>query len=41
MSWKNFTGYYVYTYLDKNLKPYYVGIGCKNRVVAKQEEKHI
>lgn len=35
MSWKTFTGYYVYTYLDENLKPYYVGMGCKNRVVAK------
>lgn len=35
MSWKNFTGYYVYTYLDENLKPYYVGMGCKNRVIAK------
>jgi hypothetical protein len=35
MSWKNFTGYYVYTYLDENLKPYYVGMGCKKRVIAK------
>ena len=35
MSWKNFTGYYVYTYLDENLTPYYVGLGCKNRVIAK------
>jgi len=35
MSWKNFTGYYVYTYLDENLTPYYVGMGCKNRVIAK------
>ena len=35
MSWKNFTGYYVYTYLDESLKPYYVGMGCKNRVIAK------
>lgn len=35
MSWKNFIGYYVYTYLDENLKPYYVGMGCKNRVIAK------
>jgi hypothetical protein len=35
MSWKNFKGYYVYTYLDDNSKPYYVGMGCKNRVVAK------
>lgn len=35
MSWKNFTGYYVYTYLDENLKPYYVGMGCNNRMIAK------
>lgn len=35
MSWKKFTGYYVYTYLDENLNPYYVGMGCKNRVIAK------
>jgi hypothetical protein len=35
MSWKIFTGYYVYTYLDENLNPYYVGMGCKNRVIAK------
>lgn len=35
MSWKNFTGYYVYTYLDNNLTPYYIGMGCKNRVIAK------
>jgi hypothetical protein len=35
MSWKKFTGYYVYTYLDENLNPYYVGMGCKNRMIAK------
>ena len=35
MSWKNFKGYYVYTYLDENSTPYYVGMGCKNRVIAK------
>jgi hypothetical protein len=35
MSWKNFTGYYVYTYLDENSKPYYVGMGCKNRMIAR------
>lgn len=35
MSWKQFEGYYVYTYLDENSKPYYVGMGCKNRVIAK------
>lgn len=35
MSWKNFTGYYVYTYLDESLNPYYVGMGCKNRMIAK------
>jgi hypothetical protein len=35
MSWKKFKGYYVYTYLDENFKPYYVGMGCKNRVIAK------
>lgn len=35
MSWTKFTGYYVYTYLDNNLNPYYVGMGCKNRVIAK------
>lgn len=35
MSWKNFKGCYVYTYLDENSTPYYVGMGCKNRVIAK------
>jgi hypothetical protein len=35
MSWKKFEGYYVYTYLYENSKPYYVGMGCKNRVIAK------
>ncbi len=35
MSWKNYKDYYVYTYLDINSKPYYVGMGCKNRVIAK------
>jgi hypothetical protein len=35
MSWKKFKGYYVYTYLDENSNPYYVGMGCNNRVIAK------
>jgi len=35
MSWKNYKDYYVYTYLDIDSKPYYVGMGCKNRVIAK------
>jgi hypothetical protein len=35
LSWKNFKGYYVYTYLDETNTPYYVGMGCKNRVIAK------
>ena len=35
MSWRKFKGYYVYTYLDENAEPYYVGMGCKNRVVAR------
>jgi hypothetical protein len=35
MSWKNFKGYYTYIYLDENSVPYYVGMGCKNRVIAK------
>ena len=35
MSWKQFKRYYVYTYLDENSKPYYIGMGCKNRVIAK------
>jgi hypothetical protein len=35
MSWQKYQGYYVYTYLDENSKPYYVGMGTKNRVIAK------
>lgn len=35
MSWKNYNGYYVYTYLDENSVPYYVGMGSNNRMVAK------
>jgi hypothetical protein len=35
MTWKNYKDYYVYTYLDIDSKPYYVGMGCKNRVIAK------
>ena len=35
MSWRKFKGYYVYTYLDENSNPYYVGMGCNNRVIAK------
>ena len=36
MSWRKFKGYYVYTYLDENSEPYYVGMGCKNRVVVRR-----
>lgn len=35
MSWKNLKRYYVYTYLDDNKIPYYVGMGCKKRVIQK------
>jgi hypothetical protein len=31
--WKNLTGYYVYTYLNEDGTPYYVGMGQNRRVV--------
>ena len=33
MSWKKYSGYYVYTYLKDNI-PYYVGMGINKRMVA-------
>lgn len=35
MSWKDLKDYYVYIYHDLSDKPYYVGMGCKNRVVQR------
>ena len=36
MSWRTLRKYYVYTYY-KNNKPYYVGMGQNNRVIAKHK----
>lgn len=35
MSWKKYNGYYVYTYLDEDSNPYYVGMGKNNRMIAR------
>lgn len=35
MSWKKLKDYYVYTYINENQIPYYVGMGKNNRVVQK------
>ena len=35
MSWREYSGYYVYVYLDSNGIPYYVGKGIRNRMIAK------
>ena len=37
MSWKQYQGFYVYTYLDGNNIPYYVGMGQRKRMI----EKHL
>ena len=35
MAWKQYQGFYVYTYFDGNNTPYYVGMGQKKRMIQK------